>query len=111
MVPEVVRYLRAWIERAGIAHGPLFHTRNGTRPAQSNWNRALARACRAVGVESVSAYGLRHFCASYYLRAGLDIVSVAKLLGHSPETLLRIYAHEVGDDDEAIRDQLGRAFG
>ena len=30
---------------------PLFVTGAGTRPTQSNWNRALKRACESVGVK------------------------------------------------------------
>ena len=40
-------------------------------------------------------HDLRHWAASTALRDGHDPVTVAARLGHSPETLLRIYAQEI----------------
>ena len=57
-------------------------------------------------------HDLRHYAASSWLRAGLPVHQVAKWLGHkNASTLLRIYAHVLGEQQEiaALRhlDSLG----
>lgn len=46
-------------------------------------------------------HDLRHYAASSWLRAGLPVHQVAKWLGHkNASTLLRIYAHVLGEQQE-----------
>jgi integrase len=95
--PLLVTYLREWIMLHEIASGPLFVTRTGARPTQSNWNRALKRACESVGVRPLPPYGLRRTCASHLVDANVMIAEAAARLGHSPEVLLSIYTKRVND--------------
>jgi len=58
------------------------------------------RAAKAAGIPAGRAEGfvlhdLRHWAASTALRDGHDPVTVAARLGHSPDTLLRVYAQEI----------------
>jgi integrase len=102
--PVLVAELRSWIERAEIVDGPLFRTRSGKRPTQSNWGRALRRATNAAGTTAVTSYGLRHTCASYLSAAGVPIAEAASRLGHSTETMLRYYVDRIaGHTDLANR--------
>lgn len=50
-------------------------------------------------------HDLRHYCASSWLRAGVPINQVAAWLGDDPRTVLRVYAHVLGEaqDMEALR--------
>jgi len=95
--PVLVAYLREWIVQQEIKAGPLFVTRTGTRPTQSNWNRTLKRACESVGVTPLPPYGLRRTCASHLVDANVMIAEAAARLGHSPEVLLSIYTKRVSD--------------
>jgi integrase len=95
--PVLVKHLRDWITQQDISSGPLFVTRAGTRPTQSNWNRALKRACESVGATPLPPYGLRRTCASHLVDANVMIAEAAARLGHSPEVLLSIYTKRVGD--------------
>lgn len=40
---------------------------------------------------------LRHYCASHWLRAGIPINQVAEWLGDDPRTVLKVYAHVLGE--------------
>lgn len=57
-----------------------------------NGNRALAGACKRLGLRRLSWYSLRHcFCTSI-LTAGVPLKTVAKLMGHHMTTT-SLYAH------------------
>jgi integrase len=87
--------LTAWLTRSGIESGPLFRTRTGGRPAQSNWGRALKRAGKSAGVPGANPYACRHFYASHLIDGGVSIPEAARLMGHSKEELVRTYLHDV----------------
>jgi integrase len=60
------------------------------------FRRAGKRAGVPVGrKKGLVMHDLRHWAASTALRDGHDPVTVAARLGHSPDTLLRIYAQEI----------------
>jgi len=60
------------------------------------FRRAAKRAGVPAGRDAgIVLHDLRHWAASTALRDGHDPVTVAARLGHSPDTLLRIYAQEI----------------
>ena len=94
--PVLVAILTDWIRRSDITAGPLFLTRNGSRPTQSNWSRALHRACETAGWKAkLSPYGLRRTNASH-LAQTIPIAEAAARLGHSVEVLTKHYVKRVG---------------
>ena len=94
--PVLVVILTDWMRRSNITTGPLFLTRNGSRPTQSNWSRALHRACETSGWETkLSPYGLRRTNASH-LAQTIPIAEAAARLGHSVEVLTKHYVKRVG---------------
>jgi integrase len=109
--PMLVAELRSWIERAEIVDGPLFRTRSGKRPTQSNWGRALRRATNAAGTTAVTSYGLRHTCASYMSAAGVPIAEAAARLGHSTETMLRYYVNRIAGHADLANHQIEEFLG
>jgi len=110
--PELVAMLGAWVAEHGItAAGLLFRTRNGNRPAPSNWTRALKRACQAVGRVPIHPYAVRHACATAWLRAGVPLGEVAAWLGHSVETLVTVYVGALEGDDSLARARVDAAAG
>jgi integrase len=55
--PELVAILREWLDAHQFEPGDLlFRTRNGKRPAASNWSRSWHRALRAIGHEPLRVY-------------------------------------------------------
>lgn len=103
--PGTVAAVDAWRAQAlDIAGGesPWMLAEPGAAAAPSpRWlYDVFVRAARAAGIETGRERGLvlhdlRHWAASTALRDGHDPVTVAARLGHSPETLLRVYAQEI----------------
>jgi integrase len=110
--PELVVLLRAWIDEHRF--GPddlLFRTRNGKRPTQSNWGRALKRACRKAGFRPLTPYDGRHACATTWLRSGVPLGEAARRLGHTVETLVSTYIGALDGDDIAANKLIDEAIG
>jgi integrase len=98
--PVLVAILLAWLEDNDIADDALmFRTRNDNRPAESNWNRTLHRACRKVLGRTMRVYDCRHACATFWIRTGVDLAEAARRLGHSVETLVATYIGVIEGDD------------
>lgn len=110
--PELAGLLRAWIDEHRF--GPddlLFRTRNGKRPTQSNWGRALKRACRAAGFRPLTPYDGRHACATTWLRSGVPLGEAPRRLGHTVETLVSTYIGALDGDDLAANKLIDEAIG
>ncbi len=59
-----------------------------------NWrNRQFNRAVKKSGVGDLTPYALRHTCASLLAAAGWNHLEIARQLGHSPETSVKVYQH------------------
>ena len=93
--PLLVGILVDWMMRSKMDTGPLFLTRSGSRPTQSNWSRSLARACALVEWPTpLTPYGLRRTNASH-LAQSIPIAEAAARLGHSVEILTKHYVKRV----------------
>ena len=104
--PALVRVLRAAVAACG-GTGPLWVTRTGGRPTQSNWHRCWDRA---RGPSPLPLYGLRHVHATIQLRAGVPLGEVARRLGHTVETLVRTYSGVLEGDERIANALLEGAF-
>jgi integrase len=100
---RLVDMLRMWIQEREL--GPddlLFRTRRGNRPSQSNWSRALKRACENASHPRIRVYDFRHANATMMIKARVPLAEAARRLGHSVETLVSTYIGAMeGDDTEA----------
>jgi len=106
----LVAELRNWLARTEIQSGPLFMTRNGTRPTQSNWRRALFRAGSDVAwPHTLTPYGLRRTNASH-LAQSIPIAEAADRLGHSVEVLTKHYVKRVAGQTEISNQILERFY-
>jgi integrase len=74
---------------------PNFAGRHWTEPDTRAWaGRRFRPALRAAGIgEAVRPYDLRHSAASMWIAWGLNVVEVARRMGHSPTMCLSTYAH------------------
>jgi integrase len=86
--------------------GPLFRTTEGQPWRKESINSRFYRLRQKLGFR-VFAYTFRHTFATDALRRGVDVVSVAILLGHKDATMLmKHYAHLVHDEahlEETLR--------
>lgn len=86
---------------------PIFSSHNGTPLGHRNvTRRGFEPAAREAGLEGVTFHSLRHAAASRLIRAGLDPVTVAAVLGHEDANVtLKVYGHlyDRQRTDEAVR--------
>jgi integrase len=110
-IPQLlVQILDEWMKRADIETGPLFLTRSGSRPTQSNWCRALARASHAVEwPNTLTPYGLRRTNASH-LAQSIPIAEAAARLGHSVEILTKHYVKRVAGQMQLSNEILDNLY-
>jgi site-specific recombinase XerD len=107
--PSATDALARWLDvRAslGLRNGPLFCTLDG-RPLYAQYVRQmLARMASAAGVDKrVHPHGLRHTFADELRQAGVDVVTISKLLGHSSIAVTSRYLDHLtnGQAVEALR--------
>jgi integrase len=64
-----------------------------------------------IGMPEVTFHGLRHTHASQLIEAGVDVVTIARRLGHSsPTTTMTVYAHLFTKDDSKASDAINDAL-
>lgn len=106
---ELVAYLEA------RELGPDEHLFTMPRGGPLRENRFVADhfkpAVRRAGLDSrLRMYDLRHTAASLAIRAGANVLTVAKLLGHAkPSITLNTYAGLFGDELEALAKVMDQA--
>jgi integrase len=71
------------------------------RPKSSNgW---FIRAVKAAGVQAITPHDLRHTCASLAVSAGVNVLALQRMLGHtSAKMTLDTYADLFDDDLDAV---------
>lgn len=107
LAPRLMAHMRRWKradDKAGRAHVVMF---DGAPVASVK--TALGRAVELAGLPgSVTAYTLRHTCASWLVAKGVSTRLIADFLGTSEAMILAHYGHLAPDyQDEAAR-EIGR---
>jgi integrase len=102
---STVRAIEGWRRRADEIVGEptewMLSGPGASVPPSPRWlYEVFMRAAKRAGIpagrdKGIVLHDLRHWAASTALRDGHDPVTVAARLGHSPETLLHIYAQEI----------------
>lgn len=92
------------VQCAGKAPGELVFGTDGRylpRPKSSNgW---FVRAVKAAGVQTVTPHDLRHTCASLAVSANVNVLALARALGHKdPSVTLRVYSDLFDADLDAV---------
>lgn len=99
----ILKELRAWQLETRLSLGDawqdnnlLFTRWNGEPLHAKSVNRILADFCTRHSLPPINPHKFRHTAASMLLSGGVDVVTVAGMLGHSDiKTTLGTYAHEV----------------
>ena len=94
--------LSAWLaERPAVDGNALFLTRIGTRPTPEAVNDVISAVTRAAGLdEHVTVHVLRHCFGTNLVRDGVDLPTVADLMGHARLETTRRYSAPSEDDLE-----------
>ena len=91
---------------------PVFGDHEGAWPSPQRitgrWRDALA----VRGLPRVTFHSLRHCHASALIAAGLDVVAIARRLGHaSPALTLSVYSHLFVSKDSEAAAAIDKVFG
>jgi integrase len=79
------------------------------RPKSTNgwFKRAVDRSC----VQTITPHDLRHTAASLAVSAGVNVLALARMLGHKdPSVTLRVYADLFDSDLDAIAVNLHNQY-
>ncbi len=90
--------LRAYLRVRGDADPALWVTDEGGRLAVNSLRAVLERRAKLAGVPFASAHDFRRSFALALLRAGVDVFSIQKLMGHAGLDVLRRYLAQNTED-------------
>ncbi len=94
--------------------GLVVATRHGNRVSPGNFDQTLDRLVSAAGVPRLTSHGLRHTAATHMVRHASDIGeirAIADILGHSPDMLMRTYAHGMPESVRTVTDKIAARAG
>ena len=89
----------------------LVASRTGTVVSPGNFDQTLERLVLRAGVPRLTSHGLRHTAATHMVRHASDIGEIraaADLLGHSPDMLMRTYAHALPESVRTVTDKIAQ---
>jgi integrase len=93
-------------------HGLVFPSNRGTPMEPNNLSRLLSNALEEAGLPHLGIHALRHSAATFLLAEGMDIRTVADVLGHaSPAFTLATYVHSSVERQRAGIGRVTRLFG
>jgi integrase len=92
--PEGIELFRA-VLTGRTGDDVLFTRADGTAWGKNHYVRSLLTACRDAKIRpAVSFHELRHTYASHLAQAGVDLLTISKLLGHADTRITgKHYAH------------------
>ena len=92
-------------------NGLVVATKLGNPVSPGNFDQTLERLVASAGVPRLTSHGLRHTAATHMVRHADDIGEIraaADLLGHSPDMLMKVYAHALPESVRTVTDKIGR---
>jgi integrase len=108
LVPRVARLLTR-IRRRGEGDGNVFLTHRGTPWARYSIAQRLKRLRTRAGVpDDVTLYGLRHEFGTQAILNGVDLKTLAELMGHTTTRTTEHYLHVAGRFNH-LHDSMRRA--
>lgn len=100
------RQLRVYLKMRTDDNPALWVTRAAAPLTVHGLNSTMARRARLAGIQRPGLHDFRRAFALNMLRAGVDIFSISKLMGHSSIEILRRYLKQT-DDDTRRAHELG----
>lgn len=87
--------------------GQLFRRRNGQPFGKVNLVGRFAKLRRRLRMPGLTAYSYRHTWATEMLKAGMDVDTLASLMGNSAAVIRQHYSHLLADR-QGLREKLER---
>jgi integrase len=89
----------------------VFPAPSGSPQSPDAFSAEWRDAADKIGLQGIPLYSLRHTHASLLIDKGVDVVTIAKRLGHaSPAITLKVYAHLFRKDDSKAADAINKAL-
>jgi integrase len=101
---------RLLVGSAWEAFDLLVATTIGRPVSPGNFDQTLDRLVARSGLPRLTSHGLRHTAATHMVRQAADVGelrAVADVLGHSPDVLMKTYAHVLPDSMAAVAERVG----
>ena len=92
------RAMRAYLKQRGSRPGALWLTEDRERLSYGGLYQMLQRRSQQAGIEVPTLHGFRRAFALNMLRAGTDLITLARLMGHADLTVLKRYLKQIPDD-------------
>ena len=90
----------------------VFGTVDGGLMRPRNLSKAWWRARSAMKLPAVSFHAFRHSHASMLIRAGVDVITVSRRLGHANASItLNVYGHLIEGADAAAAKAIAGILG
>ena len=86
-------------------------TRTGAPVSPGNFDQTLERLVAKADVPRLTSHGLRHTAATHMVRYATDLGEIraaADILGHSPDILMKTYAHVMPESLRTVTDKIGQ---
>jgi len=99
------RALRLYLKFRGMQPGPLWMNANGDRLAKWGFANIFRRRAALAGIEPPSPHDFRRAFALAMLRAGVDVLSLQKLMGHSSLQVLQRYVKQTDLDGQRAHEK------
>ena len=90
-------------------HDLVVATRVGRLVSPGNFDQTLERLVGRADVTRLTSHGLRHTAATHMVRHASDLGEIraaADILGHSPDMLMRTYAHAMPESVRTVTDKI-----
>jgi integrase/recombinase XerC/integrase/recombinase XerD len=94
------RALRAYLRLRTDSSPALWVTSAGDRLAPRSLQSMLERRAAQAGTDAPSPHDFRRACALAMIRAGVDVFTLQRLMGHSDLSVLRVYLAQDANDLE-----------
>lgn len=116
LIPELIDDLKAYREwqQSAADENPVFNPQNfvfitagGSYIEPRTYQDLFQRVVRASGIARVNFHALRHTFATRAIEQGMDILVLAKILGHAQaSTTLNMYGHALPDHKRESMEKL-----
>jgi len=71
---------------------------------------SLKTACNKIGIEKFRFHDIRHTAATFMVQAGVDLVTIKEILGHSTVQMTMVYCHSSQESKRKAVQKLEEIF-